>query len=106
MFYDNCGDLASRKIDKAKKDLQVMLKTQLYPNPNNGNYTVRFDKILEKQNVEISIFDMTGKLILKESKFISGNEINMSNSLLNGAYTLKVKLPDGTYDLHKIIINK
>lgn len=106
VFYDNCGDLASRKINKDRNDIQVMLKTQLYPNPNNGNYTVRFDKILEKQNVEISIFDMTGKLILRESKFISGNEINMSNILLNGAYTLKVKLPDGTYDLHKIIINK
>ncbi|MBA3682282.1 MAG: T9SS type A sorting domain-containing protein [Bacteroidetes bacterium] len=106
VFYDNCGEIAMRKINTAKNNIQVILKTQLYPNPNNGNFTIRFDKVIEKQNVEISIFDISGKLLSKENRLTIGNELNISSSLLNGAYTVKIKLPDGTYDLHKIIITK
>ncbi|MEO6303620.1 MAG: T9SS type A sorting domain-containing protein [Bacteroidia bacterium] len=106
VFYDNCNEVSARKANKPKQNIRVILKTEVYPNPNNGNYTIRFTNVLEKQNIEISIFDLSGKLLFKENKLISGNEINMSNNFINGAYTVKIKLPDGSYDLHKIIISK
>jgi hypothetical protein len=106
VFYDNCEAIAARKATKNQSSILVAKKTELYPNPNNGNYIIRFSKSIEKLSIEISIFDMTGKLLLKENRLVIGDEISMSSSLLNGIYTVKIKLPDGTYDLHKIIISK
>ncbi|MBL7919382.1 MAG: T9SS type A sorting domain-containing protein [Bacteroidia bacterium] len=105
-FYDDCQSLASRKGSTPKNNIQIKLKTELYPNPNNGNFTIRINNAKEKQSVEISIFDMNGKLLIREDKTVTNSEVNLSQLLLNGAYTVKIKLADGTYDQHKIIINK
>ena len=43
-----------------------MLKTTLFPNPNNGNFVLKANKTLEQQKAEICIYDITGKEILKE----------------------------------------
>ncbi|MBK9285596.1 MAG: T9SS type A sorting domain-containing protein [Sphingobacteriaceae bacterium] len=61
----------------------------------------------EKQSVEITIFDITGKEILKENRLLDdGDEIRMSQNLLNGTYLVKVKLQDGSTDVHRLIIDK
>jgi len=113
-FYDNCnpaqvpgGRTTNVTDQKEEKDINVILKSTLFPNPNDGNYTLKFSKDVEKQSVEISIFDITGKQLSKESKFLeSGNELNVSNNLLNGTYLVKVKLEGGTIDVHRLIISK
>ncbi len=106
VFYDDCQNVASRKSNKVLSNIQVQLKTQLYPNPNNGNYTIRINGAKDKESVEICIFDMNGKLLIKEDKSVINKEIFLTQNLLNGTYTVKVKLADGTYDQHKIIISK
>ena len=90
-----------------ENEINVILKTTLYPNPNDGNYVLKFSSEIEKQSVEITIFDIAGKQVLKENKLVeNGKELNLSNNLLNGTYLVKVKLQDGTIDVHRIIISK
>jgi len=113
-FYDNCspaqvpgGRTSKVTTQKEEKGINVILKSTLFPNPNDGNYVLKFSKGIEKQSIEISIFDITGKQVLKENKFLEdGNELNINNSLLNGTYLVKVKLEDGTIDVHRLIISK
>ncbi len=85
----------------------MILKSTLYPNPNDGNYVLRFSNNIEKQNVEITIFDIKGKEVFKEVKYSqNGSQLDLSHNLLNGTYLVKVKLEDGTLDVHRLIINK
>jgi len=114
-FYDNCnnanvGGRSGSAITPKEKDqaeINVVLKTTLFPNPNDGQYVLRINKVIEKEKVEISIFDITGKMIMQESKFLQNeNEVKLSNNLYNGTYIVKVKLEDGTIDVHRLIINK
>jgi hypothetical protein len=112
-FYDNCSPnlqgRSSTNIDtkSEQNEVNVILKSTIFPNPNDGNYALRFSNEVEKQSIEITIFDITGKEILKESKYLQeGNQLKISNGLLNGTYLLKVKLEDGTVDVHRLIINK
>jgi len=119
-FYDDCdagggGRSGATPAPLAKMfnetEINVLLKTTLYPNPNDGNYVLKFSnpdfKRDEKQSIEISIFDITGRQVAKENKFLNGeNQLNLSTNLLNGTYLVKVRLEDGTIDVHRLIISK
>jgi hypothetical protein len=116
IFSDNCsGNVAGRSgiipsaLDKSGKDdgINVILKTSLYPNPNDGNFSLGFNNISGKQNIEISIFDISGRIVSKETRFYEeGNEIKINNSLVNGTYLVKVKFEDEAFDMHRLIIAK
>jgi hypothetical protein len=116
IFSDNCsGNVAERSGSAAsiqekatdEAGINVILKTSLFPNPNDGNFSVGFNKIDGKQNIEISIFDITGREVTKETRFLEeGKELKINNSLLNGTYLVKVKFEDGTFDMHRLIIAK
>ncbi len=115
-FSDNCNPVIdARGVNtnnvitgiEEEKGINVILKSTLYPNPNNGNYVLKFNKAVEKQNVEISIFDISDKLVFKQRNFVdTGTALEVSNDLLNGTYLVKVKLDDGTIDMHRLIISK
>ncbi len=89
-------------IQEQKKDRFL---STLYPNPNDGNYVLKVNNS-NQQTIELSIFDIAGKLILKENKLVEQTEIQLKNDLSNGTYLLKIKLEDGSVDIHRLIINK
>lgn len=116
-YQDNCSSEPLAKTANTnpqieeEKEINVVLKTTLFPNPNDGNFVLRINSSAflgtEKQNVEIIIFDITGKEVIKENRILDdGEEIKMSNSLLNGTYLVKVKLKDGSTDIHRLLISK
>jgi hypothetical protein len=78
-----------------------------YPNPNNGSFTIKLPEGRQEQNVEISMFDITGRLISKENRSITnGSEIGVKSDLKDGMYLLKVKFEGGSYDVHHLIISR
>lgn len=89
-------------IDKNRSDLGL----NIYPNPANRNITADFT-VSGNQPVNISIFDITGKLVLSTSKiYYSGpqtQKINISG-LSKGLYILKVDLNQSTV-IQKLTIN-
>lgn len=68
-------------------DLDNSLAVGLYPNPNNGQFTLKADKIA-KGNVKTTIFDISGKAVYN-------NSVNHTGGALNQSYS--VKLPAGVY---------
>jgi hypothetical protein len=111
-FRENCGgnNQQARIVNqnatekKAENELQ---KSALFPNPNNGSFVLRISDKEGKQSAEITIFDITGREVYHENRQIEGEQqMNVGNSLLNGTYLVKVKLEDGTTDVHRLIISK
>ncbi len=79
-------------------------KSVLSPNPNTGEFNITFLEANIK--AEIFIYDVSGKLIFIETKTSSNNILKLNSDLANGIYLVKVKLPDGSVDVHRLIINK
>lgn len=72
----------------------------LYPNPATD--FVRIEGVDENTCSEISIFDLTGRLV---RKYPYCNELNVSD-LQNGIYVLRVTGDDGTNKTSKLLISK
>lgn len=77
-----------------------------YPNPSNGKSFVGFKNTL-KQNIELSIFDISGKLILNENRIFEEGEQSLeinTQDWSNGVYLLQMKTEEGLLS-HRILKN-
>lgn len=82
----------------------VMAK--LYPNPNNGNFTLAYD--LKKYNVaEVYIYDVTGKVVYKTNLDNLENikQIN-TNNLQSGIYFVQLRNDKTLLWTDKLMISK
>lgn len=84
-------------------DEQENLHLNIYPNPNNGSFTVMVNSGIEQQ-VKISLFDVTGKLVLAADKAISaGNNFIALETQVAGVYMLKVETADKAYNKRVVV---
>ena len=106
-FNDNCNlSVGSRLFDNIVKDdtdVNVLIKTKLYPNPNNGEFTIEVNKQTEGNIEEITIYDLGGKILYTNLE--SGSSIKVNTKLLKGSYLVKVRLSNNSVDVHRIIID-
>ncbi len=106
-FNDNCMlSVGSRLFDNVVKDevdVNVIIKTKLYPNPSNGEFTVEINQKTEGIIEEISIYDLGGKLLNSITE--NGPSIKVNTKLLKGSYLVKVRLSNKSVDVHRIIID-
>ncbi|MBL7921160.1 MAG: T9SS type A sorting domain-containing protein [Bacteroidia bacterium] len=106
-FNDNCNlSFGSRLFDNIVKDdidVNVLIKTKLYPNPNNGEFTVEVNKQTEGTIEEITIYDLGGKILYTNLE--NGSSIKVNTKLLKGSYLVKVRLSNNSVDVHRIIID-
>ena len=79
------GDSPSGKeAMKDKKELTM----DLHPNPNNGNFTISFMK--QPENATLSIYDLLGNYILKNTLISQlTNEVNLNNQP-KGIYFIEI----------------
>ena len=108
-FNDNCNlgtgnRLFDNVVKDEPKDVNVVLKSKLYPNPNNGEFTIAVTKLKEQKQIEVFVFDVTGKLVYSDVKLAMDNILTLKPGLTNGLYLVKVKLADNTFDVHRLII--
>ncbi|HXB10928.1 MAG TPA: T9SS type A sorting domain-containing protein, partial [Bacteroidia bacterium] len=75
----------------------------LYPNANNGKFTIQFDNELVPHNYEIRVYDMLGKEIYYEPLSDYKTEVDLS-SKSKGMYFLKIYREDTMLGVKKIII--
>jgi len=73
----------------------------IYPNPNNGQFEVRFSTATEGS---LEILDLTGKVVFAKN-FNSNIEVVNANFLQNGMYLVKVSA-NGTTQVSKINVAK
>lgn len=64
------------------RENRVVLETKLYPNPNNGLFTIKHTDLIKS----IHISDMYGKTLFSKTYFDIGNALNFSLYLKPGVY--------------------
>ena len=82
------------------------VQAKLYPNPNNGSFTLAYD--LKKNNeAEVLIYDVTGKMVYKTSldNLENMKQININN-LHNGIYFIQLIHDKNLLWTDKLIISK
>ena len=66
----------------------------LYPNPNNGSFTVNGNFTSKDGKVQVEIVDVAGRIVHQEQIVIKANlisaEININAHIASGVYTLKL----------------
>lgn len=81
--------------DTSTPDLNIMDWFQLYPNPNNGFFTVEINHISPGERVTIYAMDPTGRKVFQTSKTAFDihlkQELDLSD-LVTGIYFIHVKM--------------
>ena len=65
---------------------------ELYPNPNKGNFTVKFDSAAVSEEIKVNVYDMRGRTIF-ENKYANQATFNENIQLTNaqtGIYLVSV----------------
>jgi hypothetical protein len=76
----------------------------IFPNPTNGNQIhIKGKKVTS--NLEITLTDISGKMIIKQVFYSSNNMLLDLPNHLSGMYFLTIKSKTEYYETHKIIID-
>ena len=111
VYVDSCDNSKVRKemwMDDEPTSVSLVdgVQAKLYPNPNNGSFTLAYD--LKKNNdAEVLIYDVTGKVVYKTSLDNLDNmkQIN-TNNLHNGIYFIQLIHDKNLLWTDKLIISK
>ncbi len=97
----NVTVLPPLKVDEYDK---LQNSVRLYPNPNDGNFSLRFDGLTDG-NVEVSVSDITGKEVFKNTLSIV-NALTLFNlDVKNGIYFVKIT-NKGNSIIKKLVIQQ
>jgi len=95
-------------IDKLNVQSVGDFMMQVYPNPNEGEFIIRFN-MAKRNDVQISIYSMTGQLIINETLSdltVGTNEhrIRLTNLDQGGTFMVTIQ-SEGKKAVQKVIIN-
>jgi hypothetical protein len=95
-YYDNaiypCNEIFLETIDQ-----NTPMEISIFPNPSNGNFKIQISK-----PVLISIYSITGDLVMQEFELTESRDLNLN--LERGIYFVQIKSGDETRT-QKIIIH-
>lgn len=95
----------SKMVDitlNASIDSEKSFSSKIFPNPNNGNFTIEIPAGAGKATVEV--FTTTGSLVYSKNFSNSIEAITMNIGQPQGVYMLKVTLQDGKTSVSKLVI--
>lgn len=77
----------------SNNNLEISSEFSIYPNPVKNIISINSKEVMD---AEVSVYNLTGSLLLSNSLNGTSSEINMSN-LASGVYLLKVKAKNGEF---------
>ena len=82
----------------------LFTNVNVFPNPSNGAFNLRVE-IAEMQNVEIEVYNYSGKLIDTKSlgEVTKVQELISLNRFPNGFYWLVIRLGNGAFYSNKLV---
>jgi len=95
------GNLAPSNPDGIHQLNQEIFNFELYPNPNNGLFTL---VLANNKPAEVDIYDITGKLLIQEKLMAKINNVNM-HGLSKGTYLIKVTDNSGYSKQQLVLVN-
>jgi hypothetical protein len=109
LFYDTCPteENTERLVSGAdQKNISAVHFSRIYPNPTNGLLNVEVANAKDKEEVSVEVFDITGKSVYNAKQTLNDKYIVLHTDLNSGTYLVKVKLSNGTMDVHRLVISK
>lgn len=100
----------TKSIDQPLSEIALdeHLDIQLYPNPSNGIFRIKFDDSFKDKSAELEIHNTAGILVF--SKTLSAgmlqNELIVETKLPVGAYTIRLNIEDNRRWEEKLLIFK
>jgi len=94
--------------DEASNSVSVAdgVQAKLYPNPNNGIFTLSYNLAKDVTAADVMIIDVTGKLIYQDKLDIENHNINLKlQNAQNGIYFVKIMSGKVMISVNKVIIN-
>jgi hypothetical protein len=107
-FTGNCSsNYSSRENTILENDeIGVILKSKLYPNPNNGAFKIELQNSSKTLKFTVLIYDIMGKAVFKsEYPATAAGTLEIDSKLLRGTYLVKVIFEDNSADIHRLIID-
>lgn len=97
------GDMSSPLLSLDNDDL-VNNSIRMFPNPASDFVTLRFTD-LQNEKMTVSLYDISGRLVMKEQKSDSQSELRMNiSSLSSGLYLMKIYNETGGERTKKLMI--
>jgi len=80
--------------------------TVIYPNPSNGNFTIKFPFSTSGLNT-VKVLDQTGKILLQKTVISGVQNISLNQGIASGLYTVQItNSVTGKTENQKLIVNK
>ncbi|HAT70756.1 T9SS type A sorting domain-containing protein, partial [Croceibacter atlanticus] len=89
-------------IDEVLTTNDVTLTNDIIMYPNPSNTTVNFS-FSNSKNLDVKLFDMLGRSVLKTTLSQANNTVNVSN-LATGAYLVQIKTDNGKTTTKRLIV--
>lgn len=106
-FADNCNMNTGNRLfdnvvkDNEQKNVNVIFKSKLYPNPTQSTFNIETENEGEKS---VTVYDITGKTIYSS---VTTNKLIIITDLttIKGTYLVKIIYKDNSFDVHRLIID-
>jgi hypothetical protein len=108
VYADDCGHSHhdERQSDANKGDTVQNISLNIYPNPNNGNFTIEYH-LNTNQTGKVTLYTAIGQEVGEYSLTLSEGKMNIRNpELTNGVYIYKLCTNDNSIKVGKVIIIK
>jgi hypothetical protein len=106
-FEDNCKpEFNQRKNNKQTVSNSNKIVADVLPNPNNGNFTLKYN-LAQYPNADFIIYDVTGKVLSKTNLLNTENQLDMNvNKFENGIYYYTIRTTKEILITNKFVIIK
>jgi hypothetical protein len=80
-------------------------KVLLFPNPNNGTFTIYVQTLNEQEQLQLSVMDVYGKQLLAQQINNSVNHQIDLSAYSKGIYYVSVTGTNGFREVKKVVVN-
>ncbi len=89
-----------------KENKNKNFKVNVYPNPADNLINIELINAIYKDELTIELLDLTGRSVYKTKQTTGSKTITVHPDLNSGTYLIKIKLNDGTTDVHRLVISR
>jgi hypothetical protein len=100
--FESSGRMA-RSMDRNVIDSEKW-RIEIYPNPNNGRLNISSN--VASEQLEIKIYDLSGRTLLTENLKLEGLATSLYLTLNNGAYLISVTNKNNEKFIKKLLVNR